>query len=179
MKKLLRLLAANRWPLYLGGLLALPVCAYAVLIYVATRPSAPRPLPRYYEASQRWDADEALLAASRELGWTVRYELPAGVPHVAGTPRPVDVQVLDRDGRGVAGLGGRLLAVRPSDPRLNDAGELFAVPQRAGGYRALVRMDEPGLWELRVDAQQGGLRFVHAARVTVGADAPFAAGGGR
>ena len=179
MKTLFRFLAANRWPIYLGGLLALAVCAYGVLIYVATRPNAPRPIPRYYEASQRWDADEAVEQASRQLGWTVRYDLPAGVPHVAGTPRPIDVRVIDRDGRGVAGLVGRLLAVRPSDSRMNDAGELFAIPRQPGAYRALVRADEPGLWELRVDAKQGGVRFVHAARVPVAAGAGFADGGAR
>ena len=51
MRRLLRLVAGNRWPLYLSGLLAMAIAAYAVLIYVATRPSAPRPIPRYYEAS--------------------------------------------------------------------------------------------------------------------------------
>jgi nitrogen fixation protein FixH len=174
-----RFLSENRWPLYLSGLLGMAICAYGVLIYVATRPNAPRPLPRYYETSQRWDADAAVEAASRQLGWTVTYDLPAGVPHVAGTPRPIDVRVVDRNGQGIAGLAGRLLAVRPSDSRMNDAGELFAIPQQPGAYRALVHVDEPGLWELRVDAKQGAVRFVHAARVTIAADAPMAGGGTR
>jgi hypothetical protein len=30
-----------------------------------------------------------------------------------------------------------------------------------------VRLDEPGAWELRIDARQQALRFVHAARLTV------------
>ena len=46
---------------------------------------------------ERWDCgpddlmieafDEAVQDASRQLGWTVRYELPDGVPHMAGMPR--------------------------------------------------------------------------------------------
>ena len=30
-----------------------------------------------------------------------------------------------------------------------------------------VVVDQPGVWEFRVDAKQGELRFVHAARVDV------------
>ena len=170
MRRLLRFVAENRWPLYLSGLLAMAIGAYAVLIYVATRPSAPRPIPRSYEAAERWDADEAAAEASRELGWGVTYEIPKGVPHVAGTPRPVDVRVVDRDGKGVAGLAGRLLVVRPSDQRLSQSAPLVGLPQEPGRYRALVVVDQPGAWEFRVDAKQEELRFVQVARVDVAPD---------
>ena len=146
------------------------IAAYAVLIYVATRPSAPRPIPRYYETAERWDVDEAAAEASRQLGWSVTYEIPKGVPHVAGTPRPVDVRVVDREGKGVAGLAGRLLVVRPSDQRRSQSAPLVGLPQEPGRYRALVVLDQPGAWELRIDAKQEGLRFVHAARVEVAPD---------
>jgi hypothetical protein len=33
-----------------------------------------------------------------------------------------------------------------------------------------VVLDQPGAWELRIDAKQEGLRFVHAARVEVAPD---------
>ena len=171
MRKVFRFAVENRWPLYLSGLLAMAIAAYAVLIYVATRPSAPRPIPRYYETAERWDADEAAAEASRQLGWSVRYEIPKGVPHVAGTPRPVDVRVVDREGKGVAGLVGRLLVVRPSDQRRSQSAPLVGLPQEPGRYRALVVLDQPGAWELRIDAKQEGLRFVHAARVEVAPDA--------
>jgi nitrogen fixation protein FixH len=166
-RKLRRLVSENRWPLYLGGLLGMAIAAYAVLIYVATRPDAPRPIPRYYEASQRWDVDEAVAEASRQLGWSVTYEIPTGVPHVAGMPRPVDVRVADREGRGVAGLSGRLLAVRPADQRSSQSAPLVELPQEPGRYRALAVVDPPGTWELRLDTQQGAVRFVHSARVHV------------
>jgi nitrogen fixation protein FixH len=170
MRRLLRFVSENHWPLYLSGLLGMAIAAYAVLIYVATRPNAPRPIPRYYEASERWDADEAAAEASRQLGWSVTYEIPKGVPHVAGTPRPVDVRVVDREGRGVAGLAGRLLVARPSDQRLSQSAPLVGLPQEPGRYRALVVVDLPGAWEFGVDAKQGELRFVHAARVDVPPD---------
>jgi nitrogen fixation protein FixH len=165
--KFFRLVSEYRWPIYLGSLLAMSVVASGVIVWVATRPDTPRPMKGYYEAAQAWDADAAVEEASRQLGWSVRYELPADVPHVAGMPRPVDVHVADRDGHPVTGLNGRLFAIRPSDARLNQSGQLVALPQAPGSYRTLVRIDAPGAWELRIDARQGTLRFVHAARLTV------------
>lgn len=177
--KLRAFLSEYRWPLYLSGLLGMSLAAYTVLVWVATRPTTPRPIAGYYEASQVWDADEAVEAASRELGWSVRYDFPADVPHVAGTPRPVDVRVSDREGRGVPGLSGRLLALRPADTRRNQAGELVELPHAPGSYRALLRVDEPGAWELRLDARRDALRFVHAARLDVPAEAPSPGGAAR
>ena len=176
-----RLLSDYRWPIYLGGLLLMPIVATAILVYVATRPTAQLPMKGYYEAAEKWDADEAVEAASRQLGWTVRYEVvsSASVPHVVGMPRPVDVKVLDREGRGVPGLSGRFFAIRPSDPRLNQSGAVVALPQEPGTYRTLVRLDRAGEWECRLDARRDQLRFVHAARVTVLPDAPGPGGAAR
>lgn len=165
--KIFRLLSEYRWPIYLGSLLAMSVIACGVLVWVATRPDTPRPIKGYYEAARAWDADEAVEDASRQLGWAVRYELPADIPHVAGMPRPIDVRVTDRDGNAVPKLSGRLFAIRPADTRLNQTGDLVELPQEPGRYRTLVRLDEAGVWELRIDTTQGTLRFVHAARVDV------------
>lgn len=173
-----RLISDYRWPIIIGGHLTMSVVASGILVYVATRPDVPRPIEGYYESARTWDADEAVVAASRDLGWTVRYELPAGVPHVPGSPRPVDVTVVDRQGQPVSNLTGQLLAVRPSDSRLNQRGTLVALPTQAGAYRTLVRLDEPGTWELRLDTTQDAMRFVHAARVTVAADDAMAMEGG-
>ena len=162
-----RTCSEHRWPIFLGGLLAMPIVASAVLVWVATRPDSPRPISGYYEAARTWDASEAVADASRELGWRVRYELPADVPHYPGMPRPVDVRVSDRDGKPVTGLTGSLFAIRPSDTRRNQAGDLTELPQQQGSYRTLVLLDEPGAWELRLDAKQQALRFVHAARLIV------------
>ena len=167
-----RLLSEYRWPIYLGGLLTMPIVATGVLVYFATRPEAQHPMKGYYEAAQKWDADEAVEAASRQLGWTVRYEVVAGVPHTPGMPRPVDARVKDREGKGVTGLAGRLFAIRPSEPRLNQTGMVVELPQEPGSYRTLVKLDRAGEWEFRLDATRESLRFVHAARVTVLPDAP-------
>lgn len=173
-----RLVSRYRWPISVAALLCMPIVACGILVFVATRADAPRPISGYYEAARAWDADEAVQEASRQLGWTVRYELPSNVPHYDGMPRPIDVAVADREGRPVTGLVGRLLAVRPSDARLNQSGVLVELPHQRGSYRTLVQVDLPGAWEFRIDAKQDALRFVHSARLTVSADAPLVAAGG-
>lgn len=174
--KFFRLVSEYRWPIYIAGHLAMSVVACGVLVYVATRPDAPRPIQGYYEAAEAWDADEAVQDASRQLGWTVRYELPAGVPHYPGMPRPVDVTVIDREGRPVDGLSGDLVAIRASDSRLTQRGALIAIPTIDGSYRTLVRLDEPGAWEFRLDMRQQAMRFVDATRFSVPADVADATG---
>lgn len=169
---LLKLVSDYRWPIFIGGHLTMSIVACGVLVWVATRPDVPRPIQGYYEAARAWDADEAVIDASRRLGWSVRYALPDGVPHVAGMPRPVDVTVVDRAGQPVRGLTGDLVAIRPADQRLSQRGTLVAVPTADGGYRTLVRLDQPGVWELRLDVRQDQMRFVHAARLTVDDAAP-------
>jgi nitrogen fixation protein FixH len=174
--KFLRLVSEYRWPIYIGGHLTMSVVACGVLVWFATRPDAPRPIKGYYQAAQAWDTSEAVLDASQRLGWTVGYTMPDDVPYLRGMPRPIDVKVLDRDGRPVSGLKGHLLAIRPADTRLNQHGELVEVPQQAGRYRTLVRVDEPGAWEFRIDAAQQALRFVHAARLNVSLEHATSAG---
>ena len=138
-----------------------------VIVWVATRPDSPRPIEDYYQTAQAWDVNEAEKAASLELGWTVRYDLPTNVPHTPGMPRPIDVTVVDRAGSPVPDLTGRLIAMRPSDGRLTQEGTISAIPNEPGRYRTLVRVDQPGEWEMRLDANQQSLRFVHAARMQV------------
>jgi len=166
-----RFISAYRWPIFIVGLLLMSITAQGVLVYVATRPSAPRPIVDYYQRSLEWDADAALQAASRELGWSVNIDVPAGGQYAVSARRPVDVTVRDRTGQPVSGLEGRLVAVRPADTRLNGASELTELPHEPGRYRTLARLPAPGLWELSLDAQLGEARFVHVARVSVDPEA--------
>lgn len=162
--------------MYLGAILAMSVAAQGVLVYVATRPDAPRPIQGYYDRSLEWDGDAAVAAASRKLGWATRYEVPTDTPHAPGMPRPVDIVVSDRDGRPVTRLTGRLLALRPSDARLSQSGTLTEMPHLPGKYRTLIRLDEPGAWEFRLDASRDALRFVHSARVSLAVGATISGG---
>jgi len=171
--KLGRLLSAYRWPIILGGFLAMSVTAQGVLVFVATRPDSPRPIEDYYERSLEWDADAALVAASERLGWSVAMEIPGGEAYSLTPRRPVDVTILDRDGQPVTELTGRLVAVRPADTRLNGESALVELPHEPGHYRTLAHLPVAGVWELSLDATRGKTRFVHTERVVVtGGDTP-------
>jgi len=161
-----------RWPIYLGGILTMSVMAQGTLVYVATRPDVALPMRDYYQRSLEWDADAAVLAASRQLGWAVRFRVPTDAPHLPGSPRPVDILIHDRDGQPVLGLQGSLQALRPADSRLNQSGALTEIPHLPGTYRTLLRLDQPGLWDFRLEARRDALRFLHSARVSLAAATP-------
>lgn len=174
--KALKFVSDYRWPIYIAGHLTMSIVACGVLVWVATRPDTPLPIPDYYQTAQAWDADEATLDASLALGWQVTFTLPGDVPYVAGALRPVDVTIVDRNGAPVAGLAGRFIAIRPSDARLNQSATLVELTGETGRYRTLVRLDMPGAWEFRLDTRQQALHFVHASRITLGGDAGSGAG---
>jgi len=165
--RLRQLLSANRWPFFLGGLLGMSVLAHGILVFVATRPDTPPPLPDYYRKSLQWDADAAVIEQSRRLGWTVQVEIPGGEPYAASARRPVDVTVQDAAGEPIRGLQGQLVALRPADGRLNGESPLVELPHAPGHYRTLAQLPARGVWDLVVDARLGSMRFVHQARVTV------------
>ncbi len=169
--KMIKTLVAYRWPMYLGGLLLMSVTANAILVYIATRDDAPRPVEDYYEKSLQWDADAALVEASRQLGWVVAYGIPEGPQYSLDAPRPVDIVVTDQDGAGVIGLTGRLVAVRPAGPPPNPAGALVRLARAPWSYRTLVHLRAWGIWEFNLDAQRDHLRFVYSGRVHVPAGA--------
>jgi len=160
-------ISANRWPMFVLGIMVMTFSAYVVLVYVATRPNAPRPIANFYQRSLEWDADAAIKAASQKLGWSVQLEIPRGAQYAVAASRPVDVTVRDREGAPVTGLSGQLVAVRPADTRLDNASALTELPHAPGHYRALARLAAPGIWELSVDASLGTTRFVYTQRISV------------
>ena len=160
-------ISVYRWPMIIVGLLAMSIVAQGVLVFVATRPDSPPPIDNYYQRAEAWDADAAVLAASRQLGWRVEIEIPRGEQYSYTARRPVDVAVVDRAGEPVSGLAGQLIAQRPADESRNGSSELFELPHQRGHYRALAGLSVSGLWHLSVDARLGEVRFVHRQRVQV------------
>lgn len=160
-------ISEHRWPAFIVAILGMSITAQAILVYFATRPDAPRPEKDFYDRSLAWDEDQAVVEASRQLGWRVAIDVPTGVEYVAGMAQPVDIQVADRGGAPVTGLAGRIAAIRPADTRLSNGAVLSELLYAPGRYRALLRFPAEGLWEIGLDASQGSLRFVHRARVDI------------
>jgi nitrogen fixation protein FixH len=155
----------HRWPLFLIGILAMSIVAQGVLVFVATRADAPAPIPGYYQKALAWNADAAILDASRALGWSVTFDVPRGSAFDLAKLRPVDVTVTDRERRPIVGLAGRLIAARPADARLDGQSVLVELPQAPGRYRTLAHLPLFGAWDLILDANLGATRFVHRGRI--------------
>ncbi len=164
-------ISAYRWPIFILGLLGMSFTAQGILVVVATRPDTPPPIADYYERALAWDADSAVLAASRRLGWRVEIDVPAGKQFAVASRRPVDIVIHDRENQPVSGLRGRLIAIRPADTRLNGASDLFELPHEPGRYRTLARLSAPGLWEMSIDGHLGDTHFVHTARIDLAEEA--------
>ncbi|MCK6548776.1 FixH family protein [Myxococcota bacterium] len=156
-----------RWPLHVGALLGLSIIAQGFIVYYATSSDAPHPLSGYYEKSLQWDRDQAVEAASAQLGWKVEIALPAGPEVVDGMARPIDVHLVDGAGNPVTGLSAELYALRPADTRLNVKARLVELPHAPGHYRTVVLLGAPGLWELGIDGKLGAARYIHHERVMV------------
>ena len=82
-----------------------------------------------------------------------------------------------RCGAPVRNLTGQLQALRPADGRLGQSEPLTEVPHLPGTYRTLLRLDQPGLWEFRLDTRRQAQRFVCSQRLTLTAAAAFTGGG--
>ena len=122
--KLLRLVSEYRWPIYLGGLLTMSIVACGILVWVATRPDSPRPIQRLL----RGGAGVGRRRGRRGGEPPARLDGPLRAPgrrpalpgHAAPGRRP---RRRTATGTPVAGLAGRLFAIRPSDARLNQTGD--------------------------------------------------------
>ena len=83
--KLLRLISDYRWPIYIGGHLTMSVVACGVLVWVATRPDAPRPDPGLLRggASRGTPTKPSWTPAGSSAGRCAT-TLPTDVPHYRG-----------------------------------------------------------------------------------------------
>lgn len=111
--------------------------------------------PDYYRKAVRWDSTMAERTASDALGWTVTAALSADAAAPEATPATatVNLTLLDRAGRGVAGAEVQVTLIhnadagRPTELALRDLGD--------GRYGAEARLAQWGLWEVRVRARRG------------------------
>jgi nitrogen fixation protein FixH len=157
----------RRWPIGLQVMMAVTIGANAVLLFLATRPDASRPLPDWYERAVDWDETQAIQESSRALGWVATWDVPTGAEYTQGMPRPVDLVLKDRHGRPITGLVGQVRAVRPADAALDNEAEIVELPQAPGSYRCLLRFAADGLWELDATVRQGELTWVDSHRLDI------------
>jgi hypothetical protein len=162
--------AGRLWPIAIVGVLAVTVVANVAILQVASEPDHFTMEPEAYAKAVAWDSILEVRAASAALGWhaTGRVVAVEGVPARAR----VIVTLCDRGGRPVEGAlvrveaihnrqARRLRATLPASAGASGAGGAAGA---AGQYGATLPLSRPGLWELRVDAERAGERFVTSLR---------------
>ena len=143
-----------RWPIGIVGIILCFFLADGVLIYSAlSSHDSIAPQEGYYERAVNHDEHRQKLDRAKVAGLGATISV-ADAP-IPSMPRRVDVRVKDAKGDPVSGLEGKLTAIRPSDARLRNDGNLIPVPGEAGLYRLLLKVPVPGLWEFQLDARRG------------------------
>ena len=157
----------RRWPLGVVALLGFAVIANLTLAMIATGPGAQKPIEGYYGKALNWDKTQKLERTFADAGLKVAVELPQGPQYVRGMLRPVDLAIRDDKGKAVAGLKGRIEALRSSDANLNNGGDLVEVPGDPGKYRVLLQFAADGLWRLEADLKKGETEYAFSLKVDV------------
>jgi len=154
------------WPLAVAAVLAVTVIANAILFVAAQDRNGAVVEPDYYRKAVEWDSTLAQERRNRELGWRLDAELG---PRADGGV-PLRVRLADAQGRPIDGATGRVAAIHNAD-----AGRIVAetlAPGPDGRYRATLRLERGGLWELRFAIRRGAERFTASLRREVGFPPP-------
>lgn len=151
------------WPWALAGVFLLFLAIQAFLIWKVSRRFEGPDDMQYYRHGLEYGKVIQRQARQRELGWTVRTNLPETVPADA----PFSLEVTPRDAAGVALAGGRVEVKvgRPATQR--DDRRLDLAESPAGVYRGSVAL-APGTWEFQLTLSHGGETLVERVRVRAG-----------
>lgn len=152
-----------RWPLLIIGLLVLQVGLGIFFFFKATSDPSFAVEEDYYQKAINWEDKQAQDRTNAKLGWTLTPVVgPVGKDLKS---RLVRAELADRDGNPLSG------AVIGLETFHNiRAGEILRadLPETSPGlYGADLRMQRPGLWEIRFLVKKGSDTFTHTARVHV------------
>ena len=150
------------WPVAVAVILCLTIAGNVWLVRLASSDPSFAVEENYYERGVQWDAELAQRARNAELGWRLLATLST-VERGHGA----DLRVALSDSA-IAPIVGATVVVRAVHvARANDPVEVTLRAAEAGQYSALVPIERPGLWELRIDVHHGADRFTALRRLDV------------
>ena len=142
------------WPVIIVALLVGGAGANIGLMVVAARDASFAVEPDYYQKALRWDETMAQETRNAALGWSVAVAFE-GVPRTGQAK--LTARVLDRAGHTVEGAQVGVEAFHSARARHIVTAALR--PESSGRYSAILPVDRPGLWELRVRVERGEQLF--------------------
>lgn len=143
------------WPLIVPGLLLAHVIFCCVTVYFAVSDPTFATEPNYYRKALNWDATAAQRSASAQLGWNV--ELAVASQETAEHQRDIRLRLVDRDGSPIAGV--QAVAEVFPHARANERATLRFSAQDATNFIAPLRVERPGVWEVRITATAADRTF--------------------
>ena len=157
--------AGRKWPWIVVGLLSVHVAGMVTAAMIATHDRSFAVVDNYYEKAVHWDQSQALLRASREMGWKVEIKASDRVDPLGR--RRVDFVVTDAQGRAIPGA---VLTVE----YFHDAhgNETRKVTLSADGndpthFGAVLPMRYAGAWEYQVTVTAGDKTYVEKKTQTL------------
>ena len=153
------------WPLFIIAILATGISTVIVTVVAAHTDDGPQVIDDYYQKAVEWDAQMAEKAASDALGWKASFEILE--PDTNPALRPTELTLLDREGRPLMALQGTIQARRPHLAGTVATIPLSPAPDRPGVYRQHLPIQQAGLWDFEIVAEQGSQRFQKTIRIDV------------
>ena len=153
------------WPLFIVGLLSMSVVTVVITVVAARSDGGPQVIDDYYRKAVNWDETAALQAASDALGWQADIAIPSDPLNT--TARPVDITLVDREGRPIAEAQGTIRAFRPHRAQAVAERPLTAVPETPGLYRQVFPIQQAGLWDFEIIARKDTMTFITTIRKEV------------
>jgi hypothetical protein len=151
------------WPGLVIGLLGIQVGMGVVAVTLATGDPAWRVVPHYHDRAIHWDRVAAARTASDQLGW--KSAVTIGRSADVYGHRDLVVELRDAIGQPVTGaqVTGELW-------HHGHPGELIQAvcresPDVPGRYIGRAKVNRSGLWQVELNANRNGERFVQAAEM--------------
>jgi len=150
--------AGRKWPWIIVGLLSVHVAGMVTAAMIATHDRSFAVVDNYYEKAVHWDQSQALLRASREMGWKVEIK-PSDRVDPLGRRR-VEFVVTDAQGRAIPQA---VLTVEYfHDAHAAEVRKATLSPDGHDPSRfgAVLPMRYAGIWEYELTVTAGDKTFV-------------------
>ncbi|WP_373064332.1 FixH family protein [Gemmatimonas sp.] len=162
--------AAAGWPIGITAMLGASVAANLVMMRIANNDPSFSVEPNYYKKAVFYDSTMAQSHRNLDLGWGVQAFADSIAPG-----KPTRLRVVLRDAQALPLIGAAVDATVLFNARANDLSTAALTDEGAGVYTAMLPINTPGEWEVRVSARRDTSHFTSSTRIS----AVRAAGTGR
>ena len=157
--------AGRKWPWIIVGLLAVHVAGMVTAAMIATHDRSFAVVDNYYEKAVHWDQSQAILRASREMGWKVEIK-PGDRVDPLGRRR-VEFVVTDAQGRAIE--SSVLTAEYFHDAHASEVRKVTLSPDGSdpSHFGAVLPMRYAGVWEYQISVTAGDKTYVEKKTLTL------------